>query len=201
MDAKAVVKWGTALLIGLGIITVGFRFAGWLLTGFFILNCLVLIVVVLLQSGPLMTVTIPGISDPSGTNFGNLTSSLIGNGGRADTVKGVDPYQGQSLNQWINQNAFSVPADNIGRFGDSLAGAVQGPSTKALSLSLLKRIAFTESTRLEIGAQISNVFNHPNFASPNPVVFSGNNYNSSAGAITATANPSRQIQFALKLLF
>jgi preprotein translocase subunit SecG len=51
MDAKAVVKWGIALLIGLGIITVGFRFAGWLLTGFFILNCLVLIVVVLLQSG------------------------------------------------------------------------------------------------------------------------------------------------------
>jgi preprotein translocase subunit SecG len=51
MDAKAVVKWGTALLIGLGIITVGFRFAGWLLTGFFILNCLVLIIVVLLQSG------------------------------------------------------------------------------------------------------------------------------------------------------
>ena len=51
MDAKAVVKWGTALLTGLGIITVGFRFAGWLLTGFFILNCLVLIVVVLLQSG------------------------------------------------------------------------------------------------------------------------------------------------------
>ena len=29
----------------------GFRFAGWLLTGFFILNCLVLIIVVLLQSG------------------------------------------------------------------------------------------------------------------------------------------------------
>jgi preprotein translocase subunit SecG len=51
MDAKAVVKWGVALLIGLGIITVGFRFAGWLLTGFFILNCLVLIIVVLLQSG------------------------------------------------------------------------------------------------------------------------------------------------------
>jgi preprotein translocase subunit SecG len=51
MDAKAVVKWGVALLIGLGVITVGFRFAGWLLTGFFILNCLVLIIVVLLQSG------------------------------------------------------------------------------------------------------------------------------------------------------
>jgi preprotein translocase subunit SecG len=51
MDAKAVVKWGIALLVGLAIITLGFRFAGWLLTGFFILNCLVLIIVVLLQSG------------------------------------------------------------------------------------------------------------------------------------------------------
>jgi preprotein translocase subunit SecG len=51
MDAKAVVKWGVALLIGLGVISLGFRFAGWLLTGFFILNCLVLIIVVLLQSG------------------------------------------------------------------------------------------------------------------------------------------------------
>jgi preprotein translocase subunit SecG len=51
MDAKAVVKWGIALLVGVLIITLGFRFAGWLLTGFFILNCLVLIIVVLLQSG------------------------------------------------------------------------------------------------------------------------------------------------------
>jgi preprotein translocase subunit SecG len=44
-------KRAVALLIGFGIITVGFRFAGWLLTGFFVLNCLVLIIVVLLQSG------------------------------------------------------------------------------------------------------------------------------------------------------
>src|SRR5579863_6384865 len=44
-------KWTISLLIGLGIIVVGFRFAGWLLTTFFIMNCLVLIIVVLLQSG------------------------------------------------------------------------------------------------------------------------------------------------------
>jgi preprotein translocase subunit SecG len=44
-------KWVVALLIGFGIIVLGFRFAGWLLTSFFILNCLVLIIVVLLQSG------------------------------------------------------------------------------------------------------------------------------------------------------
>ena len=44
-------KWTIALLIGFGIIVVGFRFAGWLLTMFFVMNCLVLIIVVLLQSG------------------------------------------------------------------------------------------------------------------------------------------------------
>jgi preprotein translocase subunit SecG len=51
MDTKMAVKWGIAILIGLGVITLGFRFAGWLLNSFFILNCLVLIIVVLLQSG------------------------------------------------------------------------------------------------------------------------------------------------------
>ncbi len=51
MDTKTAVNWGIALLVGVGVITVGFRFAGWLLTSFFILNCLVLIIVVLLQSG------------------------------------------------------------------------------------------------------------------------------------------------------
>jgi preprotein translocase subunit SecG len=44
-------KWAIALLIGFAIIVLGFKFAGWLLTTFFVLNCLVLIIVVLLQSG------------------------------------------------------------------------------------------------------------------------------------------------------
>jgi preprotein translocase subunit SecG len=46
-------KWTIALLIGFGIIAAGFRLSwgGWILRPFFILNCLVLIIVVLLQSG------------------------------------------------------------------------------------------------------------------------------------------------------
>src|SRR6202035_207278 len=44
-------KWTIAILIGFGIILIGFRFAGWLLTDFFVINCMVLIIVVLLQSG------------------------------------------------------------------------------------------------------------------------------------------------------
>jgi preprotein translocase subunit SecG len=44
-------KWTIAILIGLAVIVVGFRWAGALLTAFFVMNCLVLIIVVLLQSG------------------------------------------------------------------------------------------------------------------------------------------------------
>jgi len=46
-------KWTIALLIGFGIIVIGFRFSwgSYILTPFFVLNCLVLIIVVLLQSG------------------------------------------------------------------------------------------------------------------------------------------------------
>ncbi|MGB8476659.1 MAG: preprotein translocase subunit SecG [Candidatus Acidiferrum sp.] len=44
-------KWTIALAIGFVIIVIGFRWFSWLLTGFFVMNCLVLMIVVLLQSG------------------------------------------------------------------------------------------------------------------------------------------------------
>ena len=44
-------KWAVSLAIGFAIIMIGFRWLPALLTVFFVLNCLVLIVVVLLQSG------------------------------------------------------------------------------------------------------------------------------------------------------
>ena len=46
-------KWTIALLIGFAIIYIGFHFSwgGYVLTPFVVLNCLVLIIVVLLQSG------------------------------------------------------------------------------------------------------------------------------------------------------
>jgi preprotein translocase subunit SecG len=51
METKTAMKWAVALLIGVAVVVLGFRFAGWLLKSFFVLNCLVLIIVVLLQSG------------------------------------------------------------------------------------------------------------------------------------------------------
>src|SRR6266705_2253988 len=49
-------KWSVAILIGFGIIVAGWRLGdnrwfSWVLPAFFVMNCLVLIIVVLLQSG------------------------------------------------------------------------------------------------------------------------------------------------------
>jgi hypothetical protein len=90
---------------------------GWELSG-----------VYLLQTGPFMSVAT--LNDPSGTGY-NIFNA---NGGRADTVQGVSPYAGKSINQWINPNAFVDPANNIGRFGDSQSGAMVGPGTNVASL-------------------------------------------------------------------
>jgi hypothetical protein len=150
--------------------------------------------VALFQSGPFLTVST--YNDPSGTGYNLLFT------GRADKVPGVNPYAGQSINQWINPAAFVDPNNNIGRFGDTSNGNLQGPATKAVSLSLLKRFYITESTRVEIGAQVSNVFNHPNYFPPS-------NLNTSVpagfGQITAMqiaegAGP-RQIQLTGRFTF
>jgi hypothetical protein len=115
--------------------------------------------VVMAQTGPYLTI-LAG-NDPSGTGF----PELVGDG-RADTVAGISPYAGQSLNQWINPAAFATPANNIGRFGNSAVGAVTGPGTQAVSLSLFKSIAITERIHVQIGASAANAFNHPNYDVP-----------------------------------
>jgi len=51
METKTAMKWALALLIGAGIVVIGFRYLYGLLATFFVVNCLVLIIVVLLQSG------------------------------------------------------------------------------------------------------------------------------------------------------
>jgi hypothetical protein len=123
---------------------------GWQLSG-----------VMLFQTGPFLTVIAPG-ADPSGNNSENLSGA-----GRADIIPGVPLYPtNQSVNEWINPAAFAKPANNIGRAGDSPVGAVVGPGTQAVSLSLFKTFPIRENLRFQIGAAASNALNHPNYAAP-----------------------------------
>ena len=158
--------------------------SGWELAG-----------VLLFQSGPFMTVST--LNDPCGCGFNAFNS----NGGRADTVSGVSPYTGQSLAQWINPAAFSAPANAIGRFGDASAGDVVGPGTSAISMSLLKSIPVTESVRIQIGAQVSNLFNHANFATPQSLTVGVAAFGQITALQSAEGAGPRQIQLTGRITF
>jgi len=151
--------------------------------------------VMLFQSGPFMTVSTN--SDPSGTGY-NLFNS---NGGRADTVPGVNPYAGQSLGAWINPAAFADPGNNIGRFGDVSQGDVVGPGTIAISTSLIKSVAITEAMRVQIGAQVANALNHPNYAPPPNLTVGVAGFGQINGLQSAEGAGPRSIQLTARFVF
>ena len=101
--------------------------------------------------------------------------------------------------QWFDPRAFVLPLQ--GTFGNVGRSPLRGPGMLMVDSSLLKRVRISEGLNLQFRAETFNVLNHTNLGYPNEVVFSGADYSSSGGVITATATPSRQIQFALKLLF
>ncbi|HEY2017535.1 MAG TPA: TonB-dependent receptor, partial [Bryobacteraceae bacterium] len=77
--------------------------------------------VLLFQTGPFLTVTASG-ADPMGSNFPNLEGA-----GRADIVAGVPVVpQNQTIQNWVNPAAFAIPANNIGRGGNSSVGSIVG---------------------------------------------------------------------------
>jgi len=117
----------------------------------------------------------------------------------------------QRAAQFFNPAAFSAPAygtvGNVGR--DSLTG----PGYADWDLSLLKSTQLTEHARLQFRAEFFNILNHTNLQLPNEVVYSTGPTQGSAanqttaatlgspGVISATANTSRQIQLAAKIVF
>jgi len=158
---------------------------GWQLSG-----------VMLFQTGPFLTVVAPG-ADPAGNNSVNTSGN-----GRADIVPGVPLYPAnQTLSAWINPAAFVKPANNIGRIGDSPVGAVVGPGTQAVSLSLLKGFQVREGMRIQIGAAASNAFNHPNYAAPSNLNVGTAGFASINNVQTQEAGGPRSIQATARLSF
>jgi hypothetical protein len=113
--------------------------------------------------------------------------------------------------QYFNPNAFSAP--KAGYVGNVKRDSLTGPGFADWDISLLKSTQLTERTRLQLRAEFFNVLNHTNLQLPNEVVYSTGptqgtlaNQNTAAalgspGTISATANTSRQIQFAAKIVF
>jgi hypothetical protein len=116
---------------------------------------------------------------------------------KGKVVLGVDEFK--KTGRYFDPNAFVMPA--AGTFGNVARGALMGPGFFNVNTSLFKRIPLKESLNLQFRAEAFNVLNHPNFAHPELIVFSGNDFAGSAGTVLSTANRERQIQFALRLEF
>src|SRR5438034_517777 len=101
--------------------------------------------------------------------------------------------------RWFDPNAFLMPTP--GTFGNVARGSFRGPGLTTFDASLFKKFTVTEKLTAQFRAEMFNAFNHANFSYPNEVVFNGSTYNPSAGVITQTNGTSRQLQFALKLIF
>jgi len=117
--------------------------------------------------------------------------------------------------QWLDPNLFR-PA--VGRVGTLGRGAIKGPGFWNYDFALLRSIPIRESgIRLQFRAEFYNLFNHPNLSAPvttyfldpfsqsvNPdfgKAYYGLNRTFSRFGDLPLENPSRRVQFALRLQF
>jgi hypothetical protein len=104
-----------------------------------------------------------------------------------------------SPNRWINSAAFVRQATG---FGDAGRNTLTGPGFADVDLAIAKDTKIKERVSLQFRSEAFNLFNHPNFGQPQ-----NNLAVATFGQITGTRTirgdlgSSRQIQFALKLLF
>ena len=103
--------------------------------------------------------------------------------------------------QWYNPAAFLQPPPNSGFFGNVGRDTLVGPGLFDWDFSAVKDTKIRETTALEFRAEIFNILNHTNFNTPNLITFTPSGISPTAGAITSTSTTSRQVQFALKLLW
>ena len=122
---------------------------------------------------------------------------------RPNYVSGVSIVPAnQTINQWINPLAFSIPAG--GTWGNAGRNLVRGPKFWQADVALAKSFLLTERCALDFRAEAFNVFNRAQFGDPNSDFSSP-----SFGQITTTVNSGsatgsgtpREFQFSLRLHF
>jgi hypothetical protein len=147
------------------------------------------------------------ISAMSGTPIGIVQGNAFnlnagGSGQYPDQVKPtVQILGGHGVgNPWFDRSAFAIvniAAGQPQRFGTAGRNVIIGPSFFNVDGGLFKNINLTERVRLQIRAEMLNVFNHPNYGNPQ-----GDINNANFGFITSTVGiAERNTRFALRLQF
>ena len=108
-----------------------------------------------MESGHFFSPSFSG-SDPSNTNtVGGLPDRIC---------DGNLPPGERTLNRWFDASCFTTPPP--GRFGNSGVNVLEGPGYHMHHLSVAKSFPITERVRFTFTSAITNLFNHPNFATP-----------------------------------
>jgi Carboxypeptidase regulatory-like domain len=103
--------------------------------------------------------------------------------------------------QWFNPSAFLPPPPNSGFYGNLGRETLSGPGLGTWDFAGQKDTLIREGLTLQFRGELFNLLNRANFNTPNLIVFTPSGLSGTAGAITSTATTSRQVQFALKLLW
>jgi hypothetical protein len=101
----------------------------------------------------------------------------------------------QTLTRWFDTTAFAQPA--LFTHGNCSYNNVRGPSSKSMNLSVFRGIPIGATRRLELRAEIFNVFNWTNFGFPASNVSNQGTF----GQITSSLGDPREMQFAVKFYF
>jgi outer membrane receptor protein involved in Fe transport len=141
---------------------------------------------------------------PWNVNIGFDQSGNAVGGQRPNLVTPADQIKTHSVTQWADPSGFSLPAP--GTLGNLQRDFLGGPGIVNFDYSVIKDTQIKEQMHLQFRAEFFNIFNHANFGLPSASVFvqglnGGASVNPTFGQITNTSTASRQIQFALKLMF
>jgi Carboxypeptidase regulatory-like domain/TonB-dependent Receptor Plug Domain/TonB dependent receptor len=136
---------------------------------------------------------------------GAVRPNIVGNPNRPGPVAAnptcVDPpSQVHTAEAWFNRCAFVVPVNS---FGDAGRNSLVGPKFVNFNFSIFKNFSITERWKLQFRTEIFNIFNHTNLGLPNQNVdlLGGGQITSTVNQAQLTAQTSRLVQFALKLMF
>lgn len=133
-----------------------------------------------------------GILAPSG---GELRPNLAPGGSGNPLVNSRNP------NGYWSGSSFQLPqAGYLGNLGRNTGTS---PGLETLDFSMNKTVHLRERLALQLRSEAFNILNRANFGLPSSTAFSSTSGvpSGSFGHITGTATTSRQVQFALKLLF
>ena len=142
------------------------------------------------QSGTPVNVTIA-------TDRANIGISGLQRPNLVGAVPSLDCDTNPTTREPINcfdSSAFALPEPFT--FGNASRNLLRGPKLVSTDLSLAKTVTLGPTARLQLRAEIFNLFNRANFSNPNGVFASAN-----FGRITGTLIPMRQIQLGARLLF